>query len=62
MSRGYSKVSPRYWTGKLALLVRSDPKTAALAHALAFYLLTNDHRNMIGMACRCGRLCNAGMY
>ncbi len=41
----YRKVNTGYWKGKLARRIRGDMD----AHALAFYLLSNPHGNMIGL-------------
>ena len=46
--RDFAKVSPRYWTGRLAQHIRESDSPAD-AHAVAFYLLTNNHANMIGL-------------
>lgn len=40
----YRKVSTAYWKGELAEQLRGD----ALAHAVAFYLMTNPATNAIG--------------
>ena len=41
----YRKVSTGFWQGKLARRIKGN----ADAQALAFYLLTNPHGNMIGL-------------
>ncbi len=43
--RNYSKVSPKLWTGTVGKALRSDPE----AQALAVYLVTCPHSNMVGL-------------
>lgn len=43
--RDYSKVSPRLWTGTLGKGIKGDPH----CQALAAYLVTSPHCNMIGL-------------
>jgi hypothetical protein len=43
--REYAKVSPRLWTGSLGKALRGDPQ----AQAMAAYLVSSPHANMIGL-------------
>lgn len=43
--RDYAKCSPRLWTGEFGRAIRGD----ANAQALAWYLLTSPHSNMMGL-------------
>ena len=45
MSRDYATVSPSFWTGATGRALRGDHN----AQIIAFYLITSQHSNMIGV-------------